>query len=97
MMYVIQDNQLKPVDVGGKTRCEALDRLVEEWDGYMEYRQKAESTGDTRYKTASADEYRHMLVALMDVMVAAKKHAMSDPEKAEFHSFWTELQTAMMR
>ena len=96
MMYMIQDNQLKPVDMGqNKHHCEALDRLVEEWDGYMEYRQKTDETGDVRYKMASGDEFRHMLVALFDVMVAVKKHAMHDPERAEFASFWTELVSAM--
>lgn len=97
MMYVVEGNQIKPVETGSKKRCEALDRLMDEWDGYMEYRQMAEASGDVRYKMASGDEFRHMLIALMDVMLAAKKHAMSDPERAEFQSFWTELQSAMMK
>lgn len=97
-MYYIQDNQLKPFEPGKNTkRCEALDRLMDEWDGYMEYRRKAEETGDVRYKTAGSDEFRHMLVALFDVMVAVKKHAVSDTEKAELSSFWTELVSAMSK
>ena len=98
MMYVIQDNQLKPFDLGQSThKCEALDRLMEEWNGYMEYREKAEKSNDKRYKAASNDEFRHALIALMDVMLAVKKHAVSDVEKAEFSSFWTELQSNMMQ
>lgn len=97
MMYMVQNNELKPLDMGQKHHCEALDRMVEEWGGYMEYKAKAESSGDTRYKSASADEFRHALVALFDLIVTVKKHAMADPERAEFASFWTELQSAMAK
>lgn len=97
-MYVVQNNELKPVDMGqSKHHCEALDRMVEEWGGYLEYKDKAEASGDKRYKAASADEYRHALVALFDLVLAVKKHAMADPEKSEFAAFWTELMSAMTK
>ena len=98
MLYMVRDNKLESVEaVAGKKHCEALDRLVEEWNGYLEYKEKASASNDSRYKSAAGDEFRHALVALFDMIAEIKKHASSEPEKAELSSFWTELVNAMAK
>lgn len=67
------------------TSCHAIvERIEDELDGWCEYKELYAKTGEAGHRTASEQEFQHLLLAISDLIHALyKKQHLTDHERTE--------------
>lgn len=80
-LYTVQNGRLH--ELGLDSEASPFMAVGSEYKGWVEYSELAKMhPGDTRYKAAAADEFKHMLVRLADALTAVKNMASADEQTA---------------
>ena len=88
-LYTVQNDRLK--ELGLDSEASPFMPVGSEYKGWREYCELAKQyPNDTRYKSAAADEFKHMLVRLADALAEVKSIASAD-EKTALVDFLNEV------
>lgn len=86
-LYTVKNGELAKLT----TDHSPFDPVIDEYNGWMEYRKLHTETGDNKYAVAAHEEFRHMLLRLSTALEKVESLATSDAEKAELSNFFSAL------